>query len=400
MNQISQIIQEQDIIGVDSSARPQRIYQCQIKLMSDDLSISNRVGSCLQGVLLGTALGDALGVPVDGLNSRQIARRFGEVRNFHFAAGMGFVSDDTEQTALLARAIAMNPDDAAACAEDFKKSLLGWFLRMPTGTGLATLRACLNILFRAKKTGINSAGNGSAMRAAIIGVFFHESAKKRQDYGKAICKITHTDPRALAATLFVAELAAACTRNARQASCKTCFDEAFATVENPPLRERLQRAAKLAGENASIENATKDLNCTGFVLHSVPLAAFCFLRFGDGDAMDALSQIISAGGDTDTNAAILGACLGAKKGDSGLGTELVDGIIGPFGSPFLRRMAKFLTHLKRGDLEDENEVSDEDSEVPGYNLASALTYNLTFLLLVLIHLGIRSVYLVLDLVRK
>lgn len=371
--------------------------------MSAEQQISNRIGSCLEGTLLGTALGDALGLPFEGLSSKHITRWFGEVKKFHFAGTMGFVSDDTEQSAMLARAIALNPEDANACAADFKKALLGWFLRMPCGIGIATLRACLNILFQAKKTGINSAGNGSAMRAAIIGVYFHESAEQRKEYGKSICNITHTDPRALAASLFVAELAASCTRNSRQTNCKTCFNEAFATVENPPLKEKLQRAAKLADENKDIEVAANELKSTGFVLHSVPLAAFCFLRYGDGEAVDALSQIISAGGDTDSNAAILGAWLGAKKGASGLGTELIDEIIGPFGSPYLRRLAKFLSRLKRGDVEEDGEVSDtsvDSSEVPGYNWVAAIMYNISFLCLVLIHLVIRGIYFVRGVIQK
>lgn len=370
--------------------------------MSAEQATSNKVGSCLTGTLLGTALGDALGLPVEGLNSKQIASRFGQITSFHFAAGMGFVSDDTEQTVLLVWAIALYPEDAEACASQFKTSLLGWFLRMPCAIGLATLRACLNILFQAKVTGINSAGNGSAMRAAIIGVYFHESLEKRKEYGKAICKITHTDARAISAALFVAELAAACTRNPRKATCKSCFDEVIATVENQQLKEKLQLADRLALENATIEIATKQLNNSGFVLHSVPLATFCFLRFGDGNTMDALSQIISAGGDIDSNAAILGALLGAKKGESGLDNQLVDNIIGPFGSTFLWRMAKYLSQQKRSTVDEDNDEKEGelDEEVPGYNLVSALMYNLTFLVLVLIYLCIRGVYFVKDVIVK
>ena len=52
----------------------------------------------LAGTLLCTALGDALGLPCEGMSARSIARRFGRVDRFRLLAKTGFVSDDTEQS--------------------------------------------------------------------------------------------------------------------------------------------------------------------------------------------------------------------------------------------------------------------------------------------------------------
>ena len=52
----------------------------------------------LAGTLLDTALGDALGLPCEGMSARSIARRFGRVDRFRLLAKTGFVSDDTEQS--------------------------------------------------------------------------------------------------------------------------------------------------------------------------------------------------------------------------------------------------------------------------------------------------------------
>jgi ADP-ribosylglycohydrolase len=65
----------------------------------------------LLGVLLGTALGDALGLPAEGMSARAIARRFGRMDRFRLLGSTGFVSDDTEQAALIAQALAQHPDD-------------------------------------------------------------------------------------------------------------------------------------------------------------------------------------------------------------------------------------------------------------------------------------------------
>lgn len=356
---------------------------------------------------MGCALGDALGLAMEGLRADQIARRFGKVSTFSMAGSMGFVSDDTEQSALLARALCLYPDDAAACAERFKLSLAGWFLRLPIGIGRATLQACLKILCRAKNTAINSAGNGSAMRAAILGVFFFDDAQKRKEFGEAICKVTHSDARAVAGALFVAELAAACTRNFRSKDAKTCFAEAVATVEEKQLKEKLQQVIRLTERNLSLAEAAPMIGTSGFVLHSVPLAAFCFINFGDGEPMEAISQIISAGGDTDSNAAILASWLGAKHGEQGLGSELFNEIAGPFNAKYLRNLANYLALIKRSSFteaqsssEDESEEETPEMELPGYNWGEALIHNFSFLFLVLIHILIRIFFLAEELLRK
>src|SRR5579871_3686551 len=88
---------------------------------------SSDLESRLAGTLLGTALGDALGLPAEGMSARAIARRFGRIERFHLLGRTGFVSDDTEQAALVAQSLARHPDDAEACVSDFSRALLGWF---------------------------------------------------------------------------------------------------------------------------------------------------------------------------------------------------------------------------------------------------------------------------------
>src|SRR3954454_2822728 len=99
----------------------------------------------LAGTLLGTALGDAWGLPAEGMSAGAIARRFGRVDRFRLLGRTGFVSDDTEQAALVAQSLARHPDDVGRCVRAFHRSLLGWFGRLPWGIGWATLRSCLRI---------------------------------------------------------------------------------------------------------------------------------------------------------------------------------------------------------------------------------------------------------------
>src|SRR5712691_9300722 len=201
-----------------------------------------RAADRLAGTLLGTALGDALGLATEGMSARAIARRFGRIEQFHLLGATGFVSDDTEQAALVAQSLARSPDDVEPCVRDFRRALLGWFCRLPWGVGRATAVACLRIALGVHPSGIRSAGNGAAMRAAIVGVFFRDEPRKREQFGKAIAEVTHRDIRAVEGALYVAEMAAACARypyveyHVTPASLTACCQEAAQRINEPSLR--------------------------------------------------------------------------------------------------------------------------------------------------------------------
>ena len=85
----------------------------------------------IEATLLGTAYGDALGLPAEGMSAQAIAQRFGTLDRFRLLGHTGFVSDDTEQSALVAQALARHPGDLAAATRAFRRSRLGWFVRLP-----------------------------------------------------------------------------------------------------------------------------------------------------------------------------------------------------------------------------------------------------------------------------
>src|SRR6185295_15479599 len=170
----------------------------------------------VSGTLLGTALGDALGLPCEGMSAKRIARRFGRLDRYRLLGRTGFVSDDTEQSALVAQSLARFPVDPDRCARAFRRSLVGWFWRLPWGVGLATVRSCFRIMLGFSGTGVRSAGNGSAMRAAVIGAVFHDQPDQRRAFGEAIARTTHTDDRAVQGALYVAELVAVGPDEARK----------------------------------------------------------------------------------------------------------------------------------------------------------------------------------------
>ena len=318
----------------------------------------------LTGVLLGTALGDALGLVCEGMSAKRIARRFGRLDRYHLLGRTGYVSDDTEQSALVAQALARHPGDLARCVRSFRWSLLGWFWRLPWGIGMATIRSCFKIMLGLSKSGVRSAGNGSAMRAAVAGALFHDQPEKRREFGDAISRTTHTDERAVQGARFVAELVAVGPEEARK------------VVTEPLLGAALDQATGLAQRSASTSEAADLLKTSGYVVHTVPFALYCYLRYGDTPLL-ALQECISAGGDTDSIGAILGAWLGARHGEPGLPAHLIAEISdGPFGPTHLRALAAALA---------------SGSPPPRYSWVRALFRNLALYPVVIFH-GFRRLF--------
>lgn len=152
----------------------------------------------LLGCLMGTALGDAVGLRREGL-SRQRAKRMFDNRQFKpdLFLGRGFCSDDTEHTQMVARALILSERNPRKFELAFGRQLRWWLLTIPAGIGLATLRACIKLTVGLDPTrsGVFSAGNGPAMRSAIIGVWAKSEAEL-QNLVRGSTQLTHTDPKA------------------------------------------------------------------------------------------------------------------------------------------------------------------------------------------------------------
>src|SRR5205814_761294 len=132
-----------------------------------------------------------------------------------------------------------------------------------------TVRACLRIAVGLTRSGVNSAGNGAAMRAAIVGVFFAEDPARRREWSDALASVTHVDARAVQGARFVAEVAAAAVKMTDPVQC---LSAARPAVDDPRLGSGIDKAMALIARGASTEEAGRELGSTGFVLHTVPFA--------------------------------------------------------------------------------------------------------------------------------
>ena len=270
------------------------------------------------GCLLGTAVGDAMGLPYEGLPRRRIPVG---ISGHGWFFGRGMTSDDTEHTWIVVEALYAAQGDVAIFERELARGLRRWFLTMPSALGWATLRACLKLSlgFGPGRSGVFSAGNGPAMRSAVIGVWFRDDPVSVQTFVRSCTRVTHTDLKAENGALAVA-LAAA---GRLDLFSQFCGDEEFV--------ERV----RLAGEGVFDPGQ----GVSGYIYDTVPAALAVCARQGD-DYRGAVLEAIGLGGDTDTVAAIVGGIVGAGVGEAGIPREWVDGICDwPRSVGAMRRLA-------------------------------------------------------------
>ncbi len=279
--------------------------------------------SAIIGCLLGTAVGDALGLSYEGLSRQRLIKLYPKLDQYHFICGKGMVSDDTEHTCLVAQALIAAHGDLAQFKIYLASYLKRWLLMLPAGVGWATLRAILKLMVGCSPdhSGVFSAGNGPAMRSALLGVCYGSHPKKLKQLVKITTRITHTDPKAEWGALAVA-LAAYLASSHRSVTPHDYFIRLQTILNTEPAQEFIT-LIQTAIDN--LDQSTSDLaillglktGVSGYIYHTVPIVIHAWLR-NQQDYQAAILEVIRCGGDTDTTAAIVGGIVGSQVGKSGI----------------------------------------------------------------------------------
>lgn len=268
----------------------------------------------IQAVLLGTAVGDSVGLPAEGMSSYRIQKRWHGVWRQRLVVGKGMVSDDTEHTVFVAQCLALYPDDPAGFQRALGWKLRWWLLCLPAGIGFATLRGILKLWlgFPPSRSGVFSAGNGPAMRSALIGAFLAGNEERIREYIKASTRLTHTDPKAETAAMAVALTAswAALHRKSSPSIAEMSSLWLSAGLDDAVWQGLMSKVVESADRQLTVAQFAKELGLergvTGYAYHTVPVALYAWFRHY-GDFRASLESVLNCGGDTDTVGAITGA---------------------------------------------------------------------------------------------
>jgi ADP-ribosyl-[dinitrogen reductase] hydrolase len=286
----------------------------------------------ITGSLLGTAIGDALGLCCEGLSRKRLKKMYPDMSKYHFFFNKGMISDDTEHTCMVAQALLDANDDEEEFARLLAWKFRFWLLGLPAGIGMATLKAIVKLWFGfpPSRSGIFSAGNGPAMRSAIIGVYYADEPALMQKFVEKSTILTHSDPKALYGALAVAVAARMASENTE------VYPGDYLKELTKVLPEQAAEFIEIIGKvvNSIYNEQTTagyaaamglEKGITGYMYHTVPLVIHCWLRNGN-NYRSAIQEIIYCGGDTDTTAAILGGITGASAGKEGIPPEWLSGL--------------------------------------------------------------------------
>lgn len=310
-----------------------------------------QLASRFNALLIGTACGDALGLPTEGL-TRQRNHRFTRGNWRHrLLPGHGMISDDTEHMVFVAQSLLRHPDSPIRFARRLGWCLRGWLLFLPAGIGFATLRAILKLWmgFSPNCSGVFSAGNGPAMRVAIIGAFFAHNPEQRAAYVAASTCLTHTDPKALIGATAIAELAAWTVRD--RLTQRPSLERFISLLDRcgPHDLDWLSAVATIARagrDDWTVAELADRLGLangvTGYMYHTIPVVVYAWFRHF-GDFRKTLTEVLDCGGDTDTTGAIVGALAGIVVGEAGIPADWRAGVIDwPRSLSLLRTLAQRL----------------------------------------------------------
>ena len=275
-----------------------------------------------RGALLGLLVGNQLGVPTEGMESPQVIREaFPQgVRDLAPPPQGSPFDDDAAMTLLLAESLVEKGDFEA---EDVSERWVKWMKTDGRGIGFTTQRA-LGLIeqgtepFEAGRLtmGPRSASNGAVMRCIPVALRYHDNFDKLVRVSTQQAAITHADERCTWGAAAV-NLAARELLHGNQ----YFLEEVLHRLQGAAPRALIEAIGRVAWEPESdlplgVEGET------GYVVHCVEIAFWCAVHRPSLE--EALILLAEAGGDTDTNAAVAGALLGARDGETAIPPRWLD----------------------------------------------------------------------------
>lgn len=298
------------------------------------------------GALMGCAVGDALGAPIEGFSRERIATLEGiadDYRPFNRRKiggqfPLGQYTDDTQLTIAIVRSLlACGQVNGAAIAAEFVKL---WESGEIVGAGPVAHRAVKRLMAGVRWQDAAEIDdlplNGAAMRVAPIGLWHWDRPDRLADDVEVASVVTHRHTLAVDGAIAVATAVAQAV-TASEIEPSGFLDAVRHSVEDrsPEFADHilqllhwLQLAETAALE--AIAEVSQRRKYTGFgipaMVEPTALASlYAFLK-SPGDYVATVDCALRIGGDVDTIAAISGAISGAHNGIGAIPENLVAGV--------------------------------------------------------------------------
>lgn len=298
-----------------------------------------------RGCLIGGAIGDALGWPVEFLSRAQIREKYGPAGITDLVPGstdQAEITDDTQMTLFTAEGLLRAENrirDLGFC--DLPSVVRGAYLRwlhtqgypkmwenvVPYDgwligvKGLHARRApgnsCLSALLSSETGTVdhpinNSKGSGGVMRVAPVGLFCIKA--KAFAIGCQCAALTHGHPSGYLSAGVLAHIIAGIIEGQ---DLETAISDAMQPLKECQGQEECQQAVlaamELARSNKEPSQAISLLGEGWVAEEALAISIYCALRHRD-NFRQALIAAVNHDGDSDTTGAITGSILGAYLG--------------------------------------------------------------------------------------
>jgi len=275
--------------------------------------------------MLGLALGDALGATVEFLTPGEIRAAHGLHRDLVGGGWLrlepGSVTDDTEMTLALARAIdRQGRFDLRAVADGFA----AWLKGRPTDVGSSCRSGIRRYLLEGTlqgRPGAWDAGNGAAMRVLPVALLALGDDEAAARLAVEQARITHHHPLSDAGTVLVTRL-----------------------VQLAVLGRSMRQLERVAAEAVALESrfawSPYRGQASGYIVETIQTVLHFLFSTGSFEAC--LVAVVNQGGDADTTGAIAGAIAGAYYGPEELPARWLERLDGGVRAELTRLAARLV----------------------------------------------------------
>lgn len=273
-----------------------------------------------RGVLLGKAVGDALGATLEFMSRERIRTQYGTLRDIVGGGWLnlpaGEITDDTQMALCIARSIV---ERGEFDADDISDRFVGWYRSDPPDVGNTTADALRQLASGVpwEEAGWNThlrmrprdASNGSVMRCAPVAMLNRLDPVQNARDSTDSSRITHANPLCIEGCVVL--------------------NATVATLLNDPQADPLSVAGMAASSDEMLAiiggAASADperLNAGGYVLATIQSALWAVTSHDSLE--ESVIAAVNLGQDADTTGAVAGALAGARWGASAIPERWLD----------------------------------------------------------------------------
>lgn len=277
----------------------------------------------IKAVMIGHAVGDALGVPVEFCGRDELAMDpVTDMRGYGtHPVPAGTWSDDTSMSIAALDSLAQGKVDP----DEIMGNFIEWVENgkyTSSGESFDIGRTCLQAIRaylichnpgECGQAGEYANGNGSLMRIhpfALYAFFKGETLDRSLDIMREGCMMTHAHPRSIYACGIYAMVLWELLRGADKAKVMTELENAAELFDGiyPEEKDHYEWIFS----NTLLSKSEDEISGSGYVVHTLEAALWCLLT--TNSYRECVLKAVNLGGDTDTVAAVAGGLAGAMYG--------------------------------------------------------------------------------------